>query len=125
MPENAAMAAGRIMLEQIAAKIASRSSFAFETTLAGRSYSVHIPLWRKAGFHVKLIFLGLPSADLAVARVQMRVAQGGHSVPEDVVRRRFELGLKNFRHLYRKIVDEWVLYDNVGQPRVLSNGRNR
>jgi len=63
---------------------------------------------------VRLYFLSLPSADLAVARVNMRVSQGGHWVPEDVVRRRFAAGERNFREIYSRIVDSWVLYDNAG-----------
>jgi len=63
---------------------------------------------------VKLIYLSLPTADLAVARVAARVRQGGHDVPEDVIRRRFEAGLTNFHGLYRSLVDSWILYENSG-----------
>ncbi len=61
---------------------------------------------------MKLIFLTLPSADLAVARVAARVAQGGHDVAEAVIRRRFESGFRNFNNLYRRLVDSWILYDS-------------
>jgi len=85
---------------------------------ASRLVSEERPGWRygrgckAAGYYVKLIFLSLPSADVAVARVAARVAQGGHSVSEEVVRRRFDAGLWNFEHLYRELVDMWALYDN-------------
>ena len=124
-PESAAIAAGRIMLQQIAEKVKAGKSFAFETTLSGLSYARHIPLWRKAGYHVKLVFLSLPTPELALARVRARVAQGGHAVPEAVIRRRFDAGLRNFHAVYRTIVSSWTLYDNSGPaPRLLDAGDN-
>jgi predicted ABC-type ATPase len=101
VPEKAALQAGKIMLKQIAANVSAQRSFAFEATLAGLNYARHIPRWRKAGYQVKLVFLSLPSADLAVARVAARVRQGGHSVPEPVIRRRFDAGLQNFHAVYK------------------------
>jgi predicted ABC-type ATPase len=124
-PERAAIQAGKIMLEQMAQKVRRRESFAIETTLSGRNYIRHIPRWKRAGYHVKLIFLSLPSADFAVARVKARVAQGGHDVPEVVVRRRFDAGLRHFETVYRGLVDSWALYDNSGHaPRLLVEGDN-
>lgn len=82
-PEKAALRAGKFMLQEIAQRVERGESFAFETTLSGMSYARHIPQWRKAGYYVKLIFLSLPSADVAVKRVAARVAQGGHFVPRD------------------------------------------
>lgn len=64
---------------------------------------------------MKLFFLQLPSSEMAVARVRQRVAAGGHNVPEEVIRRRFDAGLRNFEQLYKPLVDEWVLYDNSGE----------
>jgi predicted ABC-type ATPase len=124
-PERVALRAGRLMLEEIHRRAREGQSFAFETTLAGRNYARWIPRWRAAGYHVKLIFLSLPTADLAAARVAGRVAQGGHDVPEEVVRRRFDAGLRNFKSLYRGRVNSWVLYDNSGPtPRLLALGEN-
>lgn len=81
--------------------------------------------WRSQGYTVKLFYLRLPMVDMAIERVKQRVLVGGHNVPEDVVRRRFEAGLKNFEKLYKPIVDEWVLYDNAGeQPLVIEKGYN-
>jgi predicted ABC-type ATPase len=118
-PEAAELRAGRILLAEISNKVTRRESFAFESTLAGRGYARSIPRWRAAGYHVKIVFLSLPDAELAIARVTARVAQGGHDVPEDAIRRRFKTGLDNFRRIYRPLADAWVLYDNSGAQPVL------
>ena len=118
-PESAAFRAGRLMLEDIAACAARRESFAFETTLSGLGYLRHIRAWRVSGYRVSIFFLGLPSVDLAIARVGERVRQGGHDIPEAVIRRRFEAGRRNFERYYREAVDAWALYDNSGEEPVL------
>jgi predicted ABC-type ATPase len=124
-PGRVAMRAGRLMLAEIKRRVRDGNSFAFETTLSGRHYSRLIPRWRAAGYHVKLIFLDLPTADLAAARVAARVAQGGHDVPEPVIRRRFDRGLRNFQNVYRTLVNSWALYDNAGiTPRLIESGDN-
>jgi predicted ABC-type ATPase len=125
-PQRAALRAGRLMLQEIRRRTRAGESFAFETTLSGRRYAYLIPRWREAGYHVKLIFLTLPSAELALARVSARVAQGGHDVPEQVVRRRLDAGLRNFEDVYRGLVNSWALYDNSGAvPRPIALGDNR
>ncbi len=125
-PETVAIQAGRLMLTEIATRFERGENFAFETTLSGLSYANHSQKWRKAGYHVKLIFIRLPSADVAVERVRARVIMGGHHVAEDVVRRRFDLGLKNLQNIYRKLVDSWIVYDNVGRTlRVVAKGHKR
>ena len=122
-PEVVAMRAGRLMLELIDEHVSRGDSFAFETTLAGKSYARHIPNWQAAGYHVTLLFLALPSAEAALQRVRERVAQGGHSIPENVVRRRFSAGKLNFEVVYKPLVDAWALYDNSnGTPLLLSWG---
>jgi predicted ABC-type ATPase len=114
------------MLREIRRRVRAGESFAFETTLSGRNYASEIPHWRAAGYHVKLIFLSLPTPDLAVARVVTRAAQGGHNVPEEVIRRRFDSGLSNFERLYRGLVNRWILYDSSGsKPRRIATGDNR
>lgn len=118
-PARAALRAGRLMLELIAEHVARGESFAFETTLAGRNFARAIEQWRAAGYHVSLIFLSLPSADLAIERVAERVRQGGHPVPDDVVRRRFSRGRDHFETLYKPLVDAWMLYDNAGEVPIL------
>ena len=124
-PDRAAIRAGCLMLFEIKRRIVRGESFAFETTLSGRYYASLIPDWRKAGYHVKLIFLNLPNPELAIARVAARVSQGGHHVPEPVVRRRFDSGLKNFHDIYQRLVNSWALYDNSSQqPRLITTGDN-
>ena len=88
-PETVALAAGRVMLARLEALAAARKSFAFETTLASRSFAPRLRSLQGRGFRVHLAFLALPEADLAVARVADRVRRGGHDVPEPVIRRRF------------------------------------
>ena len=95
-PDGVAIKAGRLMLQEIFRHVRRRDSFAFETTLSGRMYARHIPVWQKKGYTVKLFFLRLDSPELAIARVRQRVKEGGHNVPEDTIRRRFTAGLRNF-----------------------------
>ncbi len=119
-PEAAAIHAGRLMLAELDRHFAAHISFAFETTLAGQRYLRRIDTWQSAGYRVKLIFLQLASAEEAVARVAQRVRQGGHDIPEPVIRRRFTAGLDHFKRLYAPKVDAWALYDNAGaQPLLL------
>ncbi|MBI5056026.1 MAG: zeta toxin family protein [Nitrospirae bacterium] len=118
-PEAAALHAGRLMLQEIKSRVKQRKSFAFETTLSGRSYAQMVPQWQALGYHVKLIFLNLPNAEMAMARVAARVIQGGHNVSEEVIRRRFSAGLRNFDNIYKEIVNAWILYDNSGSVPVL------
>lgn len=125
-PAAAAIRAGRMMLEEIDRHAAAGLSFAFETTLAGHTYLRRIDAWRTAGLIVELVFLSLPSPEEALARVAMRVRQGGHDVPEHVVRRRFAAGLQNFLQIYRHRVDYWQWFDNSAPaPRLLEEGVNR
>lgn len=120
-PEEAAVRAARLMLEMIAECVKRGESFAIETTLSGRTYARMIPLWKQSGYQVALFFLQLPNEDLAVARVADRVAQGGHNIPEPVIRRRFHAGIANFHALYKPLVDAWKLYDNSGERPILIN----
>ena len=118
-PGKSDFEAAQIMLRELEAAVSRGENFIVETTLAGHSYARKIPRWQKAGYHVKLVFLTLPSADAAVARVKMRVQQRGHDIPEAVIRRRFDRGLRNFESTYRHLADSWSVYDNVGSlPRL-------
>jgi len=124
-PEREAIQAGKLMLKQIGKLISQGVSFCFETTLAGRSYARMIPQWRTEGYEVRLIFLSLPDTETAIIRVAARVAQGGHSIPEEVIRRRFAAGWQNFHSVYKKLVDGWTLHDNSGQyPVQIAAGEN-
>jgi predicted ABC-type ATPase len=124
-PELVAFRAGRLMLEEIYGHVRNKNSFAFETTLSGRTYARLIPIWQELGYTVKLFFLQLDSVDLALARVKQRVRKGGHNVAELLVRRRYVSGLQNFHTLYKKLVDEWSLYENSAeQPVLIDEGVN-
>lgn len=122
-PETAAVRAGRLMLEEIALCARRGDSFAFETTLSGLSYVRHIKRWRTDGYRVSLFFLSLPSVETAIARVALRVQQGGHDVPEAVIRRRFVSGFENFTNHYMMAVNDWALYDNTGAKPVMLRWR--
>jgi predicted ABC-type ATPase/DNA-binding transcriptional ArsR family regulator len=124
-PELAALKAGKVMLNELAGHIAQRHHVAVETTLSGRRYAHLIPQWQAQGYAVKLIFLSLPSVDLALARVMTRVRQGGHAIPEETVRRRFKQGRDNFNGIYKPLVDAWAHYDNSGPHPVLIDEEER
>jgi predicted ABC-type ATPase len=122
-PAGVAVQAGRLMILEMRRYLRQGESFAFETTLAGRSYAMHIRDWQSTGYRVELIYLKLRFIRLALARVKERVAQGGHHVAGSVVRRRFRVGWKNFKQVYRPLVDRWELYDNSGLvPILLAEG---
>lgn len=110
--ENVAIQARRIMLKRLKELAAAEADFAFETTLASRTFATWLRDLQQAGYRTHRLFLWLPSAEMAVARVRSRVQRGGHDVPEDVVRRRYEAGMRNFLSLYRPLVDAWRMYDN-------------
>lgn len=118
-PATAAIRAGRLMLEEINTHARAGSSFAFETTLAGRGYVRMIRQWRTDGYKVRLIFLSLATPEEAIKRVALRVRQGGHHIPEQVIRRRFDKGLHNFKTIYRLCVDDWLWYNNSGRTPIL------
>ncbi|MDR3176987.1 MAG: zeta toxin family protein [Desulfovibrio sp.] len=123
--EREALQAGKLMLRQIDRLANQGESFCFETTLAGRAYARMIPQWRTKGFAVHLMFLALPDAETAIERVAARVVQGGHYVPETVIRRRFVAGLRNFHQVYKMLVDDWMLYDASGSfPVRIAAGEN-
>ncbi len=118
-PDLAAIRSGRVMLSEIKRHAAAGRSFAFETTLSGRAYVARIRRWRAGRYHVTLFFLALPTPEEAIKRVRLRVSQGGHRVPEDVIRRRFASGRRSFADVYRHEVDEWLWYDNSNSVPVL------
>ena len=111
-PEQVAMAAGRLMLARLRELAGQRVSFAFESTLASRSFAPWIRQLLQAGYQFHLVFLWLPSAALAVQRVASRVRMGGHAVPADVVRRRYHAGLHNFFQMYLPLATTWRIYDS-------------
>jgi predicted ABC-type ATPase len=124
-PEGAAIQAGRVMLQRLDELVAAKVSFAFETTLAARTYAGWLRKLRdEAGYTVKLFYFWLGSADLAVSRVAQRVRLGGHHIPEVTVRQRYGRSIRNFFELYLSVVNFWELYDNThqGVPRLIAAG---
>jgi predicted ABC-type ATPase len=122
-PATVAIRAGRLMIEEMELHVREKRSFAFETTLSGRRYARMIPQWQGIGYRIKLVYLYLQDVKIAIERVHVRVNQGGHDVPEGVIRRRYEGGWKNFQQIYKRLVDTWVLYDNSGEtPLMVDTG---
>ena len=111
-PERAILQAGRIMLEQIHSLGNRGIDFGFETTLAGKTYIKLLNELKQKGYSIHLFFLWIKNVKLALERIELRVQQGGHSIPEATVRRRFRRGIFNFFHEYQPIVDSWVIFDN-------------
>lgn len=114
-PESISFKAARLMLNELDEYTKSGESFAFETTLSGSHYLQRIQEWRNLGYVVKLWFIALSSPEIAISRVAERVAQGGHNIPEDVIRRRFKAGLENFLK-YQKAVNSWILLNGDTTP---------
>jgi predicted ABC-type ATPase len=111
-PEIAAIKAGKIMLDQIHEHVNAVHDFAIETTLAGRSYVRLLKDLKNKNYRIHLFYLWLAKPDLALKRIAERVRTGGHDVPPEVVRRRFARSASNFFHLYRPLLDSWMLFDN-------------
>ena len=111
-PEKVSIEAGRIMLRRLQELMAQGVDFAFETTLATRSFVGLIDRAKALGYTITLIYYWLDSVELAVERVRARVAEGGHNIPAEVVARRYQAGLRNFLHLYTSRVDYWLLINN-------------
>ena len=125
--ESVAVEAGRFMLTRLRDLANKRKSFAFETTLAARSYASWIEGLRTIGYEFHLVFLWLPAPDFAIQRVADRVKMGGHEIHSDVIRRRYRSGLKNFFDLYQPIADTWRLIDNsdIQKRQLIASGCTR
>ncbi len=115
-PDKEAIEAGRIMLLRIGKLIENRKEFAFETTLATKSYKNTIQKAKQAGYNVTLLFFWLTSVDLAKERVKQRVREGGHNIQENVITRRYKAGIINLFNIYLPICDYWMLFDNSLTP---------
>ena len=127
-PERAALAAGRAMISRVRDLAARKASFAFETTLAGRGYAPWVNRLVSSGYDFNVVFLWLPSVEMALDRVASRVRLGGHRVPPDVVRRRYAAGLRNFFGLYRPKAASWRFHDGSAglmPKRIASGGRRQ
>jgi predicted ABC-type ATPase len=117
--------AGRLVLKQMDELEEARRDFAVETTLASRSLAPRILRLRQSGYHFRLLFLWVPDADFSVHRVAERVLRGGHNIPEETIRRRYQAGIKNFFSLYLPLADVWGLYVNTvpgARPTMIAEG---
>jgi len=110
-PERAKIEAGRIMLQKIDKLMQNKYDFAFEATLSSKNFVETIKKAKEKGYMTTLIFFWLDSPDLAIARVKIRVQEGGHDVPNHVVIRRYFAGLKNLFELYMPLSDYWMIFD--------------
>lgn len=120
--ESVAMQAGRLMLQRMQHLADAGVSFAFETTLASKTFVPFIKKLQSTGYAVHLIFLNLESAELAKERVELRVLCGGHNIPSEVIVRRYAAGVRNFFALYALLVDSWNFFDNsLGEPTLLAS----
>ncbi|OYT17315.1 MAG: zeta toxin [Bacteroidetes bacterium 4572_77] len=123
-PNKVAIKAGRLMLTRIDELLESGVDFAFETTLSTRSYMNTVKKAQEKGYFVTVLYFWLNTSDLAVERVKVRVEEGGHHIPEDTIRRRYDLGISNMFNLYIPVADYWMFIDNSKSPfDVLADGR--
>ncbi len=107
------------MLKRLRQLAEDKADFAFESTLSSRTFAPFLLRLKSLGYSVAIYYFSLASAQLAIRRVKLRVALGGHNVPPDVVRRRFSRSLNNFFDLYAPLADDWALFDNSHSPRAL------
>jgi predicted ABC-type ATPase len=122
-PESVAIEAGRLMLLRIHELMKATVDFAFETTLATRSYVPLVKAAQEVGYKVTLLFIWLDSPLAAIQRVADRVAEGGHNIPEDVIARRYHRGIFNLINLYRPICDSWIVVNNKSVvPELIAKG---
>jgi predicted ABC-type ATPase len=123
-PESAAIEAGRIMIQRIRHLTDQRKTFAFESTLSGRTPARWIDSAKREGYDFHMLFLWLQSPELAIERVAERVRRGGHDVPEEVIRRRYQMGIRNFFRIYQPQADEWMMYDtSLSESDLIATGR--
>ncbi|WP_064197993.1 MULTISPECIES: zeta toxin family protein [Emticicia] len=123
-PESVAIQAGRQMLKEINVALEKQIDFVIETTLATKSYVELVKKAQNLAYEVVLVYFWLENADQAVERVARRVRQGGHNIPEEVIGRRYESGIRNLMNLFLPIVDKWSIYDNsdytLGHPQLIA-----
>ena len=116
-PEKAKIKAGKLMLQELQHCVNASQTFAFETTLSGTNYIPKIHQWKKLGYKTILYYFSLPSVEIAINRVENRIKQGGHAIPEVDIRRRYVRSLQNFTKSYQPIVDSWKIIDtSSSQP---------
>ena len=123
-PNRQAFAAGRIVIRQIHRLADARRDFAFESTLASRSFAPFLARLAATGYRTRLVYLWLQTVEIAVHRVRARVTAGGHAVPEATIRRRYRRSVQNLFDLYLPIVSSWVVLDNSSStgPKIVASG---
>lgn len=122
-PAEASVVAGRYMLMRIEYLLERKEDFSIETTLATRSLVGIINTAKELGYTINLLYFWLSSPELAIQRVRDRVKAGGHNIPENVIRRRYIMGLQYFFETYIPLSDRWVLADNsVSLFKVVAEG---
>ncbi|QEC54270.1 zeta toxin [Anseongella ginsenosidimutans] len=122
-PDGVAFEAGRIMLRRIRQLMNEREDFAFETTLSTRSYVSLVREAQGKGYIITLVYFWLRSFEQAMERVRIRVSKGGHHIPTDVIKRRYDRGIDNLFHLYIPACDYWLVVDNSGkEPDMVAEG---
>ena len=120
-PEKVSFEAGRIMINRVNELLLLNENFAFETTLATKSYKSKVINAQKNNYTVTLLFFWLQNVDLAIERVKTRVAEGGHNIETEVIRRRYKNGIKNLFEIYLSIADEVMIFDNsAGKPELIA-----
>lgn len=112
-PESVALEAGRIMLQRIETLMNEGVDFAFETTLATKSYVSFVKKAKSLGYKTTLLYFWLSSPEFAMQRVRDRVARGGHNIPQDVIERRYYRGISNLIKLYIPVCDDWFVINNM------------
>ncbi len=124
-PRAAAIRSGRLVLEEIRNFARKEADFGFETTLSGKSYLNLFKALKAQGYKLHLFFLWVPGSELAIARIKGRVAEGGHNVPAQDVRRRFSRSIANFFTLYEPLLDSWMFFNNAGTvPALIAKRKN-
>ena len=122
-PEASAFLAGRTMLHRIHELREQRQTFAFETTLASKTFARFLRESQRRGYVIHIIYVVLRNAELAINRVCQRVSRGGHHIPEEIVRRRFRRSIQNFFQLYSPLAEGWAVWDNSERmPTLVARG---
>ena len=122
-PENVAFEAGRIMLERIDFLMKTNQSFAIETTLATKSYKNKLLKAIENGYQIKLLFFWLPTYEMAIDRVAIRVSEGGHNIPKDIIKRRYFRGIENLFNIYIPLAHDWAVFENSNKnPEIIAQG---
>lgn len=125
LPQQAAIKSGKLVLEQIKEYASAGVNFGFETTMSGVTYLKYFQMLREKGYKIHIFFLWIPSSQLAISRVKDRVIKGGHNVPVEDIKRRFERSIEKFFKEYRLLTDQWLLFDNSQtRPEIIARKQN-